>query len=87
MTSIAISYPGLMTPSLPEDSLRSFPEAFRVGMAARADKLREYGPNEPLLYDRTGVLVEVLDRVGAKNPVTSCDLHVLVHKAAEPVSS
>ncbi len=52
-----------MTPSLPEDSLRSFPEAFRVGMAARADKLREYGPNEPLHYDRTGVLVEVLDRL------------------------
>jgi len=25
----------------------SFPEAFRVRMAARADKLRDYGPNDP----------------------------------------
>ena len=25
--------------------------------------------------------------VGAENPVTSCDLHILVHEAAEPVSS
>ena len=25
--------------------------------------------------------------VGAENPVTSCDVHVLVHQAAEPVSS
>ncbi len=24
-----------------------FPEAFRVGMAARADQLRDYGPNDP----------------------------------------
>jgi hypothetical protein len=26
------------------------------------------------------------DPVGAENPVTSCDLHVLVYEAAEPVS-
>jgi hypothetical protein len=26
-------------------------------------------------------------RVGAENPVTSCDLHVFVDDAAEPVSS
>ena len=26
-------------------------------------------------------------RVGADNPVTSCDLHVFVDEAAEPVSS
>ena len=45
--SVAISYTGLVALGLPEDSLRSFPEAFRVGMAARADKLRDYGPNDP----------------------------------------
>src|SRR5690349_849155 len=28
-----------------------------------------------------------LEPVGAENPVTSCDLHVLVDEAAEPVSS
>jgi hypothetical protein len=27
------------------------------------------------------------ERVGAENPVTSCDLHVFVDEAAEPVSS
>ena len=26
-------------------------------------------------------------RVGAENPVTSCDLHVLVHETAESVAS
>jgi deferrochelatase/peroxidase EfeB len=46
-TSIAISSTGLAALGLPEDSLRSFPEAFRVGMAARADKLGDYGPNDP----------------------------------------
>ena len=37
--SVAVTYPGLVALGLPEDSLQSFPEAFRVGMAARADKL------------------------------------------------
>ena len=32
---------GLAALGVPEDSLRSFPEAFRVGMAARADELRD----------------------------------------------
>src|ERR671937_2177567 len=45
--SVAISYTGLVALGVPEDSLRSFPEAFRVGMAARADKLRDYGLNDP----------------------------------------
>src|SRR5882757_1680672 len=33
--AVAISYPGLAALGVPEESLRSFPEAFRVGMAAR----------------------------------------------------
>ena len=45
--SVAISYTGLVALGVPEDSLQSFPEAFRVGMAARADQLRDYGPNDP----------------------------------------
>ena len=43
--SVAISYAGLVALGLPEDSLRNFPEAFRVGMAARADQLLDYGQN------------------------------------------
>jgi deferrochelatase/peroxidase EfeB len=45
--AVAISYPGLASLGVPEGSLRTFPEAFRMGMAARAEKLRDYGPNDP----------------------------------------
>src|SRR5258706_12476263 len=37
--AVAITYPGLVALAGPEDSLRSFPEAFRGGMSARAEKL------------------------------------------------
>ena len=50
--AVAITYPGLVALGVPEDSLRSFPEAFRVGMAARAEKLRDYGVNDPNNWDR-----------------------------------
>src|SRR5882724_1904741 len=50
--AVAISYAGLVALGVPEDSLRSFPEAFRVGMAARAEKLRDYGVNDPKNWDR-----------------------------------
>ena len=45
--AIAITYSGLTALGVPEDSLQSFPEAFRVGMAARADQLRDHGENDP----------------------------------------
>src|SRR6187397_479734 len=51
-TSIAISYTGLVALGVPQDSLQSFPEAFRVGMAARADELLDYGPNDPQHWDQ-----------------------------------
>jgi deferrochelatase/peroxidase EfeB len=50
--SVAISYTGLVALGVPEDSLQTFPEAFRVGMAARADQLRDYGPNEPKNWEK-----------------------------------
>src|SRR5258705_5678205 len=49
--AVAISYPGLVALGVPEDSLQSFPEAFRVGMAARAEKLCDYGVNGPKNWD------------------------------------
>ncbi len=49
--AVAITYPGLVALGVPEDSLRSFPQAFRVGMAARAEKLRDYGVNDPSNWD------------------------------------
>jgi hypothetical protein len=43
--SIAISYAGFEALGLPQNSLASFPEAFCVGMAARAQQLRDLGVN------------------------------------------
>jgi Dyp-type peroxidase family len=45
--AVAITYSGLAALGVPEDSLESFPEAFRVGMAARAATLRDDGLNAP----------------------------------------
>lgn len=46
-TGVAISYAGLKALGVPEDSLSSFPLAFRQGMAAREHQLRDYGENAP----------------------------------------
>ena len=45
--AVAITYSGLVALGVPEDSLQSFPEAFRVGMAARAGELLDDGDNDP----------------------------------------
>jgi deferrochelatase/peroxidase EfeB len=45
--AVAISYTGLVALGVPEASLHSFPEAFRVGMAARAHTLLDRGENDP----------------------------------------
>src|SRR5215470_20403822 len=49
--SIGISYTGLQALGVPPESLGSFPEAFRVGMAARARQLRDEGVNDPKNWD------------------------------------
>jgi deferrochelatase/peroxidase EfeB len=45
--SIGISYAGFEALDIPRESLESFPEAFRVGMAARAQQLSDVGANDP----------------------------------------
>src|SRR4029450_4405858 len=45
--AVGISYAGLEALGVPEQSLQSFPEAFRQGMAARARQLRDEGVNYP----------------------------------------
>jgi Dyp-type peroxidase family len=50
--SVAISYAGLEALGVPRDSLQSFPEPFRVGMAARAKQLGDEGANDPKNWDR-----------------------------------
>jgi Dyp-type peroxidase family len=49
--AVAITYAGLEALGVPEDSLQSFPEAFQVGMAARADELLDHGDNDPKNWD------------------------------------
>jgi Dyp-type peroxidase family len=49
--SVAVSYAGLVALGVPADSLASFPEAFRVGMAARAGQLGDDGENDPGHWD------------------------------------
>src|SRR5208283_413978 len=45
--AVAITYNGLAALGVPKASLQSFPEAFRVGMAGRADQLLDRGENDP----------------------------------------
>jgi Dyp-type peroxidase family len=49
---VGISYAGLEALGVPRDSLQSFPEAFRQGMAARARQLRDEGVNDPKNWDK-----------------------------------
>jgi Dyp-type peroxidase family len=49
--SVALTYAGLAALGVPQDSLDSFPEAFRVGMAARARQLLDDGDNDPAQWD------------------------------------
>jgi Dyp-type peroxidase family len=50
--AIGISYAGLEALGVPRDSLQSFPEAFRVGMAARAKQLGDQGINDPKNWEQ-----------------------------------
>jgi Dyp-type peroxidase family len=49
--AVAISYAGLVALGVPEESLQSFPQAFRMGMAGCADELLDHGANDPEHWD------------------------------------
>jgi Dyp-type peroxidase family len=51
--STAVTYAGLQAIGVPQNSLQSFPEAFRVGMAARAQHLGDVGINDPSNWEST----------------------------------
>ena len=51
-TSVALTFPGLRALDVPASSLESFPQPFREGMAARADRLRDHGPNDPSRWEQ-----------------------------------
>jgi Dyp-type peroxidase family len=50
--AVGISHAGLKALGVPEDSLQSFHEAFREGMAARARQLGDEGVNDPKNWDQ-----------------------------------
>ncbi len=50
--AVGISYAGLEALGVPQDSLQSFPDAFREGMAARARRLGDVGLNDPKNWDQ-----------------------------------
>jgi deferrochelatase/peroxidase EfeB len=50
--NVGITYSGLEALGLSQESLQSFPEAFRVGMAARAKQLGDNGVNDPNNWDK-----------------------------------
>jgi len=45
--NLAFTFPGLKALQLSEPTLASFPEAFKQGMAARAERLGDIGPSAP----------------------------------------
>ena len=45
--TLAFTWTGLRALGVPEESLASFPDEFREGMASRADILGDTGPNHP----------------------------------------
>jgi Dyp-type peroxidase family len=68
--NVRLTYAGLAALGVPEDVLASFPEAFREGMAARADLLGDRGANDPAEWEPglgTGE-AHVLLRLDAQEP-------------------
>jgi len=50
--SVGVTYAGLEALGVPQESLQSFPDAFRVGMAAHAKELDDVGVNDPKHWDQ-----------------------------------
>jgi Dyp-type peroxidase family len=48
---VALTYSGLVALGLSDELLASFPEAFREGMAARAERLGDRGPSAPANWE------------------------------------
>ena len=50
--TIVFTYEGLKALNLPKESLESFPESFKQGMAARKEKLFDIGENDPKHWEK-----------------------------------
>src|SRR3954451_9208759 len=49
--AVAFTYQGLRALGVPQESLDSFPPAFRQGMAARAEKIGDVGESDPAHWE------------------------------------
>lgn len=49
--TLAFSYPGLQALKLDPATLSSFPDPFKQGMAARAERLQDTGPSDPATWE------------------------------------
>ena len=70
-TNLAFTYAGLRDLGLPDESLRSFPEDFRMGMKARKDILGDDGPSSPENWDpvwRGNYDVHMLVTINGRSP-------------------
>jgi Dyp-type peroxidase family len=65
--AVALSFQGLKALGVPDESLASFPEEFRQGMAARADLLGDTGESAPERWEQ---------------PLGSADVHIAIYALA-----
>jgi Dyp-type peroxidase family len=68
LLNVGLTYGGLNALGVPADSLNSFPEAFRQGMAARADLVFDTGESAPARWEEpfgTGQVHVVLSLIAA----------------------
>jgi Dyp-type peroxidase family len=49
--NVALTFDGLRALRIPERTLKTFPEEFRQGMAQRAERLGDIGPNAPVRWE------------------------------------
>lgn len=66
--NVGVTFAGLAALGLPASSLASFPEEFRVGAAARAERVGDVGESSPEHW---------------KEPFTSAELHILLFLFAD----
>jgi len=65
--TVALSFQGLKALGVPDESLASFPEEFRQGMAARADNLGDTGESAPAHWE---------------HPLGTADVHLAIYALA-----
>ncbi|MET8152682.1 Dyp-type peroxidase [Actinoplanes sp. NPDC049668] len=76
--AVAFTHPGLRALGVPQESLDSFPEAFRQGMAARAARIGDVGESAPANWEPPFGTGEVHIAVSALSPDAA-----RLHKALE----